>query len=48
MSLRAELHQLLAISSLARDVVALDQSRVGHLSRMDAMLQKMICPSRAD
>ncbi|WP_461516164.1 hypothetical protein [Porticoccus sp.] len=35
--LREELDHLLAISSPASDVVILDQSRVGRLSRINAM-----------
>ncbi len=41
-SLREELDHLLAISSQATDVVILDQSRVGRLSRMDAIQQQQM------
>jgi len=42
MELKQELFYLLEISSAASDVVTLDQSRVGRLSRMDAMQQQQM------
>jgi len=40
--LKKELFHLLAISSAASDVVTLDQSRVGRLSRMGALQQQQM------
>lgn len=42
LQLREELRQSLAMSASAADSVALDQSRVGRLSRMDAMQQQQM------
>ncbi len=39
---KAELSSLLQISEQSADVVELDQSRVGRLSRMDAMQQQQM------
>ncbi|MEP4147643.1 MAG: TraR/DksA C4-type zinc finger protein [Halioglobus sp.] len=47
MSLREELEQLNIDSSDATDTVALDQSKVGRLSRMDAMQAQQMAQETA-
>lgn len=42
MALREELRQALDMASSSSEVVTLDQSRVGRLSRMDAMQQQQM------
>ncbi|MFT5451513.1 MAG: DnaK suppressor protein [Enterobacterales bacterium] len=42
LSTEAELMSLLKLSQLSADIVELDQSRVGRLSRMDAMQQQQM------